>query len=284
AIGPRSNTRVVGVKVQGPNGSGATGCVVVDRGNNVAILGNEFTLCGGDPAHSGNPADGDSLYHVLYIAGFPACGPCTGESNREVGWNYFHSNNALRAINIYNDNQGSGSNWISGHVVHHNVVLNQTGAGIAVLMGVVGENWVYNNLVINAGLKWADGSQSQGFGIHLSAQDPSGESSGMSPLLHVFNNTVLNAGQAGNSGNGAFRLMHGGTIHLHNTLTYQASGPPYIPSGSVTPGAGQATQTLWYGAGSAPSFDTAAVNADPRIVSVTSPYDLHLQATSPAIM
>jgi hypothetical protein len=285
AIEPRYNSRVVGVKVQGPNGYGATGCVILDRGSNAYILGNEFTLCGGDPAVSGNLADGDSLYHVLYIAGQRDMGAANavGESNREVGWNYFHDNNALRAINIYNDNQGGGANWISGHKVHDNVVVNQTGAGIALLVGVVGENWVYNNLVINAGLKWANGSQSLGVGIHLSAGDPGGESSGLSPLLHVFNNTMLNIGQAGNSGNGAFRLTYGGTIDLHNNLIYQASGLPYISSGSGTPGAGQATQNLWYGAGSAPSFDTAAINADPKLISATSLYDLHLQVSSPAL-
>src|SRR5262249_61039741 len=50
-----------------------------------------------------------------------------------------------------------------------------------------------------------------------------------------------------------------------------------------TSGDGQSSKNLWYGAGSAPSFDASSVNANPQLVSAVSPYDLHLQRTSPAI-
>ena len=43
------------------------------------------------------------------------------------------------------------------------------------------------------------------------------------------------------------------------------------------------SNNLWMGAGTPPIWDSNAVNADPRLVSATGTYDLHLQATSPAI-
>src|SRR5262249_16875542 len=139
--------------------------------------------CGVDPT--------DTLYHVLYIAGFRGCtGSCSNESNREVGWNYFHDNLGYRAVNIYNDNQGSGSNSISGHSIHDNVILNQTATGIALLGGVVGENWVYNNLLINVG------QGLEATGIYLHGFLPSGTPPTTPFLAHVFNNTILNAGTA----------------------------------------------------------------------------------------
>src|SRR5215813_211286 len=74
AIFLQSNSRMVGNKVQGPKGIGSSGCAL-GRGNHLAYLGNEFTSCGGDAS--------DSLYHVLYIAGYRGmgAGSATGESN-----------------------------------------------------------------------------------------------------------------------------------------------------------------------------------------------------------
>jgi hypothetical protein len=277
AIDPRYVSRVVGVKAQGPNGAGASGCIAPNRGNDIYILGNEFTNCG-------DPANFDSLYHVLYISGSRGmgAGSAWGESNREVGWNYFHDNAGTRAINIYNDNQGSGSSWISGHKVHENVIVNQQADGILLGVGVVGQNWVYNNLLINVGLK-PTGTQSSGLGMNIRAQDPNGETSGLPVVLHVFNNTILNAGEAGNAQNGAFLFVNTGTLDLHNNLVDQSAGMPYVASGSNTPGPGQVTRNLWFGSGSAPGFDSSPVTTNPRILSSTAPYNLHLQASSPAI-
>ena len=277
AIDSRYNSRVVGVKAQGPNGAGSSGCIAPNRGSNIYILGNEFTSCG-------DPANFDSLYHVLYISGTRGmgAGSASGETNREVGWNYFHDNSGNRAINIYNDNQGSGANWISGHKVHDNVIVNQINDGILIGRGVVGENWVYNNLLVNVGLK-SPSDAGEGLGMNIRAGDPQGETSGLPVLLHIYNNTLLNSGVAGAAVNGAFLFVNTGTLDLHNNLVYQANGLPYIASGSNTPGPGQVTKNLWFGSGSAPGFDSSPITTNPRILSSTAPYSLHLQASSPAI-
>src|SRR5215470_19659220 len=153
----QSNSRMVGNKVQGPNATGATGCAA-GRGNNLAYLGNEFTNCGSDSS--------DTLYHVLYIAGYRGQSTPAGESNREVGWNYFHDNLGLRAINIYNGEPG-GSDWISGHRIHDNVIVNQNGTGIGLLAGTVGENWIYNNLCINCGQSPTAGTEALGIYLRM---------------------------------------------------------------------------------------------------------------------
>jgi len=279
AIYVEGNSRMVANKVQAPtNGTGATGCVM-GRGSNLAYLGNEFTNCGVDSS--------DTLYHVLYIAGQRGQATPVGESNREVGWNYFHDNLGLRAINIYNGEPG-GSDWISGHRIHDNVIVNQNGTGIGLLAGTVGENWIYNNLCINCGQSPTAGTEA--LGIYLRMGDPGGVTSSLPFLVHVFNNTLLNSGDA--AGATSFKAAIGfdaygpGTYDVRNNLVYQANGLPYVASGSrstPTSGDGQSSNNLWYGAGAAPSFDASSINANPQLVFAVSPYDLHLQRTSPAI-
>src|SRR5207249_1673092 len=73
------------------------------------------------------------------------------------------------------------------------------------------------------------------------------------------------------------------TLDMHNNIIYQATGLPYVANGTFTPGAGQVTKNLWFGAGAPPAFDSAPLNADPKLVSIAGTYDLHLLTGSPAI-
>jgi hypothetical protein len=64
----------------------------------------------------------------------------------------------------------------------------------------------------------------------------------------------------------------------------QPKGYPYLnPTQRPTADPAKWSNNLWFGAGAAPSWDTNPLNADPKLVSSASPYDLHLRASSPAI-
>src|SRR5215470_16682428 len=273
------NGRIVGAKIQTPLGGGAAGALG-GFGNNLFILGDEFTNCG-------NPASFDSLYHVVYLYGRRSVKTPYVESDREIGWSYFHGNTAGRAINIYNGEVG-GNNPITHHRIHDNVIVDQVWDGVMFGVGVVGENWEWNDLIINVGLDGGSGSVGSRGGIKLQPADPPGVTSGLPITMHIFNNTVLNAGAVGASASGAIYLgTSGWTPDIHNNIFAQLSGLPYIgpASPAMMPDGNPAhwSNNLWYGAGAAPAADVNAVNADPKFVSAVSTYDLHLQATSPAI-
>jgi hypothetical protein len=109
---------------------------------------------------------------------------------------YFHGNTAGRAINIYNGEVG-GNNPITHHRIHDNVIVDQVWDGVMFGIGVVGENWEWNDLIINVGLDGGSGSVGSRAGIKLQPANPPGVTSGLPIIMHLFNNTVLNAGAVG---------------------------------------------------------------------------------------
>ncbi len=272
------NNRLVGSTIQTPLGASPAGAVG-GSGNNLAVLGNEFTNCG-DPT----PANWDVLYHVLYIGGRRGIAPSAAwvETEREIAWNYFHDNPAARAINIYNGEPTS--NPIALHRVHDNVIINQVLDGILLGNGVVGENWVYNNLIMEVGKGIIPGGGRSGINVRVG--NPPSVVSGQAIVVHITNNTFLNCGAPGESASGAFILAGTSwTPYVHNNLLLQATGFPYYTySGQAPTGVtAQWSNNLWFGAGPAPAGDSNAVSSDPKVVSSTGTFDLHLQAGSPAI-
>lgn len=276
-VGSTSGERIVGCWISCPNGNTRAGALN-GRGNDLNYLGNEFTNCGVPLGSAGDFSGEVSLYHTLYIAGYRQ-GAGALESGRVIAWNYFHDNNATRAINIYNGEPGN-PNIITGHLVHDNVVTNQKGDAIGLLGGVVGENWIYNNLGINVGL--GPQPQDQGtshVGLNIRA---------WSGIVHVFNNTFLNCGQVGLGGDNAafsFAFTANWIMDGHNNIFAQSNGLPYFSPLSEVPNlvGGGWSRNLYFGAGSGPAFDTSPVNADPLFVSSGAPYDLHLLTGSQAI-
>jgi len=284
----RENSSLIGNRFQCPNGRGPAGCIGI-FGSNVKMLGNEVTNAG-----TSNPSLFDNLYHTIYIYGRRGCGACPFlESGREVGWNYIHDNAAFRAVNIYNGENGA-NNPISDHNVHDNVILNQEGDGILFGRGVVGKNSARNNLIINAGLHNVDTSTSSGETcVNLQMSDPPGVSVPHDATVTVVsNNTMLNCGRSTggtNSGVGVFAINQAiGVTNIFANLVYQqAVSFPYVTAVSTArPSNADSTKysnNLWFGAGTPPTWDTNSVNSDPLLISATNPYDLHLQASSPAI-
>ena len=128
----------------------------------------------------------------------------------------------------------------------------------------------------------------EGVGLYLHGFNPQEETSGLPLLMHVFNNTLLNSSDPNSApgARGAIYFAYTGTLDMRNNIIYQPNGLPYVASGSTTTptaGDGQSSKNLWFGSGAAPGFDSSPVTTNPRILSSTAPYNLHLQASSPAI-
>ena len=272
----QSGFRVVGNYVTAPQGNGMDGAIG-GLGNDVYILGNELENVGS--------LDCSKLYHAIYISG-PRQGDAprlAAEGNREVAWNYLHDNQSNRAINVYSEEDNSA--FISNHRIHDNVIINQRGDGILLGYYVVGQNWIYNNLIVNAGLgpEWVDDPSSH-TGLRMDAgHEQVGETE-----LYIFNNTLFGNGWSGAAWpgeNGSLlispqALERSTTIYFYNNLVY-STGQPYLAGDSAALPAGD-YRNGWYGAGPAPLWDSGAVSQEPLFYDPLS-YDFRLQAGSPAV-
>lgn len=250
----RTGYRIVGNYFTGPSGDGKTGFIPA-RGSHIRILGNEFENVGAP--------NSSHLYHVIYLQGKRArSGPrLPPERDREVGWNYFHDNQANRAVNVYS--QQASSAFMEEHRIHDNFIENQRGDAILFGYYVTGENWAYNNVVVNV----------TGAGINIRA----GHDEHPNTTIHAYNNTVY--GAAAGSVVVKNDIMDRITFRFSNNLLY-STGEPYVHTRALIPRGPY--NNLWYGNGPAPLWDSAAINSDPRFVDARN-RDFRLQPNSPAI-
>src|SRR5262249_2762331 len=108
-------------------------------------------------------------------------------------------------------------------------------------------------------------------------------------IIHIHNNTILNGGvSGGGSASGGWYItssVSDWTPDIHNNITVQKNGMPYIASGSASQSrnAAEWSKNLWFRNGAAPSFDTTPITGDPLLVSTSGTIDLHLGAGSSAI-
>jgi hypothetical protein len=211
-------------------------------------------------------------------------------TNREIGWNYFHDNLANRAINIYS--QGTHSAFLDGNSVHDNLIVNQRGDGILLGWYTTGDTWVFNNIVINAGLgpAFVDGPGSAFTCLDIRAgHDALGKSG---TTLHIYNNTFYGCGWAqtdvpNETGAIAFVNSANYTLEMHNNIVYSTmtyiTREVYNNRIDIPPrNASVISNNLWFGAGPPPPFDSASVSADPQFADPKAG-DLRLQSSSPAI-
>ena len=267
--------RVVGNYITAPNGDGMDGAIDF-QGNDVFVLGNELDRIGSTNC--------SKLYHSIYGKGFRTDDPprAPAESNREIAWNYVHDSAANRGINIYSEQTNSA--FIERHSVHDNVIVNQRGDGIMLGYYVVGDNWIYNNLIIRAGLgpEWPDG-ESYHTGIRIGA----GHEAVSNTVVHCYNNTLYACGWSGAvlPGENGHLLVNPealplATVKFLNNIIH-STGEPYVAEESADLPSGN-HRNCWYGSGAAPAWDTGAVNADPRFVAAGAG-DFALSQTSPCI-
>ena len=268
--------RVIGNYVTAPNGDGMDGALGGRNGNDIAILGNELEHIG---------AEGCSkLYHAIYITGARQDSPprAPTESDREVAWNYLHDNRSNRAINAYSEQAYSA--FIQRNRIHDNVIVNQRGDGILLGYYVTGDNWVYNNLIVNAGLgpEWSDDASS-----HAGLRLDTGHEDISQTAVYVYNNTLYGNGWSGaawpETGSVLIHpeaLARSTTVYFSNNIIY-STGEPYMAGESTSLPLGD-YRNCWYGAGAAPSWDTTGFNDDPVFVNPGA-FNFQLQNSSPCI-
>ena len=266
--------RFVGNKVTAPNGDGPTGAVG-GQGNNLYLLGNELTQIGN--------TNTSKLYHPVYFQSAEACsGPrLPTEKNREIGWNYMHDNLAFDGINLYRECGSSA--YMDNQRVHDNYILNQTGDGIRIGNYVCGENWFYNNMIINAGI----GPDPQGDEAHHIPVEITAGWTDTTTLIHFYNNTIYGGGFTGGaswaSGMVGFDQFNQFTLDFRNNIIVSTvSGIDYLNSQYTIPASGYAEHNLWYGAGAAPAWDSSPLNADPQFTNASN-FDFSLKSMSPAV-
>jgi len=250
--------RIVGNTITVPNGDGAS-AAIHGGASYIKILGNELYNCG--------IAEPSKLYHNIYVTNDSG----TALTDIEIAWNIVRNSTANRGIQIYN-NSGTTTN-VS---IHDNLCHDLRGNGININRGNIGIVKVYNNIVYKC-------AKGPGF--------PNGESDyngilieNNNATIYLYNNTVYDCGYSrGGRDTGLFAIEgFTGTIYPRNNIFYsnKQNYEPYLAVNSRKPPNG-AYNNLFYGKGSAPAWDTAAVNSDPKFVNISG-YDLHLQSSSPA--
>jgi len=269
--------RVIGNYVTAPNGDGMDGAIGGRNGNDIYILGNELENIGS--------ANCSKLYHAIYISGIrqDTAPRAPTESNREVAWNYLHDNQSNRAINIYSEQEYSA--YIQQHRVHDNAIVNQRGDGIMLGYYVTGDNWVYNNLIVNAGLgpEWTDDAS-----YHTGIRINTGHETVTPTVVYLYNNTLYGNGWSGatlpgETGSVLFdsgALSRSTTIYFSNNIIY-STGEPYLAGESAALPMGD-YRNCWYGSGVSPAWDTTAINNDPDFINAGF-FNFQLQNSSPCI-
>ncbi len=270
-----SGYRVVGNRVSAPAGSAPEGAIE-GSGNDLFVLGNEISQVG--------RLSCSKLYHPIYISSVrTSSGPRQPlESNREIAWNYLHDNNAPRGINIYSEQ--SSTACMTGHRVHDNFIMDQVGDGILIGRYVTGENWVYNNVIANAGLgpEPREGDACTHFGVNLDA----GHETVASTVIHFHHNTIYGCGWAGASSQGATGNVHivglgRYTLDFSNNVIC-STGEPYVSGWSDPKIQVRGGHNLWFGKGVPPAWDVSPIVEKPRFIDAAH-QDFRLQPGGPAV-
>ncbi len=278
-VGVFANTgfRVVGNRLTGAKTNEGMEGTIYAIGSDVYLLGNELR-------NIGTAQSNDSkLQHVIYVTGVrqDEAPRAPTERTREIAWNYLHDNYVNRGINIYSEQNGSA--YIQQHRIHDNVIVNQRGDGILVGYYVTAENWIYNNLIVRAGL----GPELDNPSTHAGIQIDTGHESvpRAKTIIHCYNNTLYGCGFSGAvypGENGALFITSSATsrstLRFANNIVV-STGEPYLAGDSGTPTSGD-YRGCWFGDGAAPRWDEGAINADPQFVSSAS-RDFQLRSTSP---
>ena len=170
--------------------------------------------------------------------------------------------------------------------VHDNLIRNIhcDGINFATVDPSKGAVEAYNNVLYHVGTGVLNGDQSSFACIYF----PGILNAGPAPsgTAQVFNNTCYDFGAVTNNGeSGGFSVLPSGTmtVNFRNNILYALPGESYISSnGLANKSVYTGSNNLFFGSGSAPTFFTASVNADPKMVSPPTG-DFHLQAGSAAL-
>ncbi len=259
--------RIVGNDISCPNGSGLSGCVTGGLGDNTAGL-----KLFGNVVHdaAANVSTITKYYHGIYF----------GSDHIELGWNTVRDGKTCRAIQFHDS---SGPNEFD-LLVHDNVIHGTVcdGLNFASVNPSQGSIVAYNNIIYNVGQgpDPADGSSDYAciYVANITNQGSPGSGN-----VQLFNNTLYNCGPRGSAASGAIALASGPVgIQMDNNLIVTTSSEHYLSSDTGSAPQITGSNNLFYGSGTAPTYLTANVSADPLFVAASS-HDFHLTSNSPAV-
>ncbi|MBI5255262.1 MAG: hypothetical protein HY855_02080 [Burkholderiales bacterium] len=233
------------------------------------ILGNEI--------HAYGCQGTSKFHHTTYLTVRDGAGEVV--QPWEWGWNYLHGNHAKNGIHNYDTGANCGN--LAGPLrIHHNVVVDQGGAGITVQSGC---GWsmdahVFNNVLINVGLPaaWngidpgtADSADTAGISID----------GGLLGTMFIHHNTVhtwnaLNTSGGANGCLGFYGDQDNVRVRFDANLCLTPADRPFIGVGYRAANkldniVGQANAWRYPGlnavAAKVPAWDALAVTADPLV-------------------
>jgi hypothetical protein len=234
------------------------GAATIDgSGKNLRILGNLLHNNGGS-----------KLYHGIYVDARDTTNG--GPNDIEIAYNHVHHQVGGRGIQIYGDT----GTIINNVRIHHNLIHDIHLDGIIISRDTGTGFQVYNNVVYHTGDNSLQGptadSGSTGGCIRFA---------GTQTVVEVYNNTFVDCAVDRNKDSAALRLENFSQLTLRNNIL---ESPGVVNwGGSALSSAITASNNLWVGAGTPPTYLGAAIG-DPFFVS--SPVrNYHLSTGSAAI-
>lgn len=248
-----SNVRVVNNEVKNfwENSGGAA--AIDGSGKQYRIFGNHVHDNGGS-----------KLYHALYFDSRDTSGP----DDIEIAYNHIHHQAGGRGIQIYGDTGTA----IRNVRIHHNLIHDIALDGILFARDTTTGLKAYNNIIYRT----ADPSM-------RGATNDEGTSGGCIRFANaateaeVYNNTFVDCNLDGDVDSGAFRFENAARVIVQNNIVVSSKYFNGTPPSNRT-----ISNNLWYGGGTAPSWDTRATTTDPQFLDQALK-NYRLQATSPAI-
>ncbi len=254
SIGETNNdVRVVNNEIAGMWEDGGGSAAIDGSGQRYRIYGNHIH----DNGYS-------KLYHGIYMDARDTSGP----DDIDIGYNHIHHQTGGRGIQIFGDT----SALINNVRIHHNVIHHIHLDGIVFHANSGTGLQAYDNVVYHT----ADPN------MRGTSSDPGGSGgcirfASSSAVASVFNNTFADCAADGDQDSGGIRFDSWSQVTLRNNLVNTTGRYVTTPGSNVT-----SSNNLWFGAGTAPSFDTTSLNANPVFADEAN-NDYHLMPTSPAI-
>ncbi len=266
--GQATGWRIVDNDISCPNGTGLSGCVTGSP-TQLSFYGNVVHDAAGNVATSAVT----KYYHGVYWA----------SSHIDMGWNVIRDGKTCRGIQFHDT---GGVNEFDLHV-HDNVIHDTVcdGLNFATVDPSQGTVEAYNNVIYNVGLgpDPSDGASDYA-GIYVAGETDSGPAG--SGAVQVYGNTLYNCG-AWSSSTDSGGVNNGGgnpalTMNLVDNLIVATSATELYVAKDSASGLVTGDHNLLSGGGAVPSFLSASVTGDPKLVNPASA-DFHLGAGSAAI-
>lgn len=237
-----------------------------DSGGAAAIdgSGKQYRIFGNHVHDNG----GSKLYHGLYFDSRDTTNG--GPDDIEIAYNHIHHQTGGRGIQIYGDT----GTPIKNVRIHHNLIHDIALDGILFARDTTTGLKAYNNVVYRTAVAALRGPSADigTSGGCIRFDNPATDA-------EVYNNTFADCAVDGDVDSAAFRFDSAARVVIRNNI---ASGGKYYVG---TPPANRTiSNNLWFGAGTAPSWDTAPVTGDPLFIDVSvKNYRLQTSPLSPAI-